>query len=136
MRGFLPGHCGFLAAISLLLTGCGHSRENAVADESRVLYEESVRLTRLYTDSIRAARDSAAVNRLDEDYEKRLTDINMRHPVDTDLAVSEGENDTLIRMNVRYVFLRDSLLEAFSHNAHLAVDTVEAKTEAVGPGGD
>jgi hypothetical protein len=130
-----------LAASAMLMTAvvmvsCGGTGDDSARRESRDLYKESVQLLKLYTDSFRVAHDSVAVERISAGLEDALTRLNFRVSPEADPGITEGENDTLTRMNERFVYLRDSLLYAFAHDQHLATDTVEAETEPVGTGGN
>lgn len=92
------------------ITSCGNSETHTRPDETRLLYEESVRTAKVYIDSLRHAKDSASVARLNEHFEATLTRLNYKYAPDIDPMVSEGENDTLTQLNMRFALLRDSLL--------------------------
>lgn len=83
--------------------------------EADHLYHESVQLVRTYTDSMRIARDSATVNRVDKSFEGELTRLNYKYSPEAYLGISQGQNDTLTRLTIRFVELRDSLLHRIAH---------------------
>lgn len=114
-----------LSAIVIGATSCGNSEGDARGKSARELYEKTIRLNARYTDSLRVAKDSATVERLSKSYEEALTRLNFEYPADTDLEMSEGENDTLVNINLRYVSLRDSLLYRFAHPIVLVQDSTE-----------
>lgn len=124
---------GLILMTGVLGCGCGRTEENSDSDQARSLYEQSVKLTRLYTDSMAQAKDSASVNRLALAYDKALTNLNYEYGSEIDPAISEGENDTLVNLTLRYISIKDSVLSRLKHT-HLAVDTVEVEQEGVGAG--
>lgn len=125
-----------VAVSAVIMTGvgaCGISSEDTPAKLARELYEKTLKLNATYTDSMRVAKDSATVLRLSKDYETALTNLNFEYPADTDLEMSEGENDTLVNINLRYVALRDSLLYCFAHPLVLAADSTVSSTDSISP---
>lgn len=132
--------CG---AALLPLAACTQKAENVNRQNARDLYEKSLDITRLYLDSMKNAKDSAHAEGLALRFDEILTKINYSYPADTDLELSEGENDTLANLNRRLIMLKDSLLlkfsgrdkevtpDSLSDNVHLAADTVKVKPKAV-----
>lgn len=91
---------GIIAAwIVLALCSChnrdGNTSEDAIPDQASELYESTLRLISLYTDSIEHATDSTQVEDIFARFNARLDSLNFAVPPDTDLRLSEGENDTL-----------------------------------------
>jgi len=102
----------FLPAI---LAGCAKKAPDSNREEARQLFSKSIGLIKRYTDSISAARDSTSLFDLDNRFNTSLANLNFEYPSDTDLALSEGENDTLANVTMKYVAIRDSLLYAYAH---------------------
>lgn len=103
----------YVIAISLICLGvesCREKRRDPGRENGTQLYNRSVALTRQYIDSLRGAKDSAAVHGLSERYEEALTHLQFEYPAETYLQIEEGKNDTLTRLTLRYAELRDSLL--------------------------
>lgn len=100
---------GLLAAVS-----CRKQPDTGRAAEVRELYEKSIEIGMLYTDSLKHAKDSDAVYRLSKDFDDRIAKLQYGYPPDTGLEISEGENDTLTNMTLRIIELRDSLLKGFA----------------------
>ena len=115
--------------VSLLAGGCRQKDEHNLDREAKDLFENSVRLIKSYSDSISMATDTARIEYLTNAFDNRLTALNFKYPADTDLSLSEEENDSLIKMISRIVELRQQRLKELDKNLHLAVDTVEVKTE-------
>lgn len=131
----------FLSTVAILfivtcLCGCNRSVEKNLDKEAEELFRNSVSLIKCYSDSMRIAEDTARVNYLTSVFDNRMTALNFKYPADTDLALSEEENDSLIRMIIGISVLRKQRLEELGRinqsseqDLHLAVDTVEVKTE-------
>lgn len=116
-----------MAVIASSIVSCGQKADNGRAEAAGSLYHSSVALTLAYTDSLGRAKDSATVIRLVKEFDDTLTHLNFRFPADTDIDMSEGQNDTLSRLNSRFVHLRDSLLYSFAHPARpdsIATDSI------------
>ena len=105
----------FAVAVIPLLGGCSKKQTEGKRVDAVRLFSESARLIRLYIDSLSSATDSATLLDLDARFSNRLTDLNFQFPSETDLDISEGENDTLTNLTIKYVALRDSLLYGFAH---------------------
>lgn len=103
--------------MSVLLTtpGCKHKETASLREHARNLYHQTALLTLGYTDSILNAKDSTSLLALAARYEDRLVRVNFSVPANTDLEVSESENDTLAMLAARYVEVRDSMLYRFAH---------------------
>ncbi len=119
-----------IAGLSLLFvfgsSSCSSHAEQETQREANNLYEETYKLVKLYTDSMRNAPDSAAVAALSANYERRIAKLNFQYKPDTDLDMTEQENDTLFKLISVYVKERDSRLEKL----HLATFAVESETKS------
>ena len=62
------------------------------------LFLKSTRLIEVYTDSIRDVQDSMSFHRMRNEFDDKLAKINFQFPPDTDLKLTQEENDSLIRM--------------------------------------
>ena len=117
-----------ISLIGLVAESCQEKRPDEGRENATQLYNRSVSLTRQYIDSLRGAKDSAAVNGLSERYEEALTHLQFEYPAATYLEIEEGKNDTLTRLTLRYAELRDSLLRRMSSTEKsdsLATDSIE-----------
>ena len=105
MRRIFFGLIGMMA-----LTGCGGggSEEDAgVSDVDRLYYSVN-KLIRTYADSLRTAPDSAAVVGAFERFNAQLDTLNFSVAPDTDLLLTEGQNDTIYLnlMGLRHIYDR------------------------------
>ena len=89
-----------LPALIAVIASGGCRRDNKDTDHAMAaqLFGKSVSLINLYTDSMRTARDSAALKRMTNDFDERLAKINFQFPADTDIHLTEQENDSLIKL--------------------------------------
>ncbi len=67
------------------------------------LFEKSANVIKGYTDSLANVADSATLRRLKDGFNEKMSKINFQFPADTDLKLSEEENDSLIRLIDRLV---------------------------------
>lgn len=96
--------------LTLLSPGCGNKPADRSAEEAGELFRRSAALTRRYTDSLKSARDSVRISALSEAHDKAVTELNFEYRPDTDHAMTEGQNDTLAAVTLRYIQVRDSVL--------------------------
>lgn len=82
----------------LLLMSCNTNEKKVVADSSELLFQKSVDLINLYLDSIQAAKDSLQYEIIVRNFNWKITSLNYDFPPDTDLLLSEEENDSLIKL--------------------------------------
>lgn len=93
----------------LLFASCRNNEERKDRREARHLFISTFNLTAAYCDSMKCAADSAAVIRLDNDYQEKLTKLNLSVSPETDALLTEGENDTLYMLSRKYVMLRNKM---------------------------
>ena len=105
---------GLIMAIVFSLTSCRKDNSQDIRVESRELYTRSLTLLKHYTDSLKQARDSATVLRLDKALDNDITKVTAEYSPEAALKISEGENDTLTMMTMKFINLRDTLLRKLS----------------------
>lgn len=104
----------------LLFASCRNNEERKDRREARHLFISTFNLTAAYCDSMKCAADSAAVIRLDNDYQEKLTKLNLSVSPETDALLTEGENDTLYMLSRKYVMLRNKMERTVGINRALA----------------
>ena len=103
---------GVIATIVIsLLASCASDTSNVRHDDARRLFRESVRLLNSYCDSMRTASDSASIRRIEDECRDRLMRLNMDMPAETDMYLTEGENDTLYILTKNFVIIRNRQLK-------------------------
>lgn len=104
-----------VAAVALsFMISCadGGKREHNASAAS--LYGKTVETLKAYTDSVRRAPDSAAVLALRDRCRDRLDHLNFEFPADTDLDMTEGENDTIAILSSRFLATASQRLQSFA----------------------
>lgn len=86
------------AAPLLMLFSCAGSGNDTSHLLAAKLFEKTAKAIASYTDSIADAPDSASLHRMTQGINDRLVKIAWEFPADTDLKLSEEENDSLIHM--------------------------------------
>lgn len=104
----------FLVLLLVSFSAC----KKAINDDQKVyaqtLYENSVELLNKVRHSIDEAQDSLQVDSLYALMEKKMTEINFSVPPETDLKLSEQENESIYKLLSVINNLRQKKLEEFS----------------------
>lgn len=121
-----------LPALLAIAVSGGCKGDNKDTDHAMAaqLFGKSASLISLYTDSIRNAKDSAALKRMANDFDERLAKINFQFPADTDLHLTEQENDSLIKLLDTLVAVRkdrEKFLDVELRRDSVAQDSVNVK---------
>lgn len=105
-------------------------KENKTRDRSAAhdMFARITSLTKSYIRKIEAAEDSAAWARVSLEYEDSLDKVNFSYPADTDLLLSEGQNDTIVRLTHDYLRARETRIHKILHPVIPAdtIDTLQA----------
>lgn len=117
---------GILSVLFIITVSvnCSRPTDNKERDTAVALYKENINLLRIYIDSMKNATDSATVFNIGENFDKAMVALHYAYPSNTDLNISEGENDTIILLTERLISIRDSLLYSFGHSP-LTTDTIK-----------
>ncbi len=119
--------------LPIALSACTAKDNSHDHDMAAQLFDKSVALLNTYIDSLKVAPDSTEVERLMIHYDVKIASLNFEFPANTDLNLTEEENDSLIRMTQRMVRIRherDSLFAHRNDSIPLRKDTV---TQGKGP---
>lgn len=103
------------AVMSLAAVGCGNGKRVKDRTDAHELFDAVTTLTKSYIAKIAAASDSAVWATLCEEYEDSLDKVNFRFPPDTDLMLTEGQNDTITTLIATYVRVRDERIHSLLH---------------------
>ncbi len=110
--------------IIMMCISCVRNYEPISHEDAGKMFEKSINLLVLYTDSISKATDSTQVEGLINAYEYKINAINFEFPPDTDLRLTEEENDSLIKMIDRLVAARKERLKHFALPLAINTDSV------------
>lgn len=103
---------------------CGPEKKVKDRTAAHSMFAKIVSLTKSYTSRLENAKDSAEWARLSSEYEDSLVKINFSYPPDTDLLLSEGQNDTIANLVQKYTAVRDARIDAILHPVAIA-DTID-----------
>ena len=91
--------CFFLTiSFSLILISCKKTGKIDEGEEARELFKESSSLLIKVIDQIKLANDSLTIDSLQNFFEKKLVEINFSFPPQTDLKLTEEENDSIFKL--------------------------------------
>lgn len=128
----------YMALISALCIGiCGCAREKSTQDrgEASEMYVLICKLTKEYTERLETSPDSADWAEVCTEFEDKLDKINFSYPPDTDLLLTEGQNDTIHLLMQAYVKAREERIHGILHpqvasDSTAVADSLEAAEEA------
>lgn len=98
----------------VLIVSCKSTPPNTHAESARELFAKSVGILNEYTDSMLVSRDSAHLLDLGKSCDESITQLHYSYAPEVSRSMTEGQNDTLIRLTDKMVEIRDSLLIMFS----------------------
>lgn len=107
----------------ITVVGCkqeNHEKDRSAADE---MFSRIIRLTSNYTSKLAEISDSAEWAKLCNEFEDSLDRINFSYPPDTDLLLTEGQNDTIHSMLQMFIKDRDNKIQEILHPVVL-VDSI------------
>ena len=96
---------GLVACIMTLSAGCTPKPDMSGRENARLLYDASVKLIHVYLDSIANTPDSAAVATINNNFVEAVAKLNFKYPANTDLHMTEMENEILAKMTARFAGL-------------------------------
>lgn len=102
---FILGCCG------LFLLSCESREKKETRQFANQLFDKSVSLFLEYQQKYKSAPDSLAVDSLSEIFEKQLVEINFSFPPETDLKLTEEENDSLFELARKLILIKNERLK-------------------------
>ncbi|MCH5224757.1 MAG: hypothetical protein J1D77_02115 [Muribaculaceae bacterium] len=102
----------FLAAI--ILASCGSKEVSSDNPEARKLFSLSAETIETFIQKTSVSKDSLEIDSLDKVYEKKMTEINFSVPPSTDYQLTEQENDSLYKLQLHLLEIRENKLKEFS----------------------
>ena len=87
-----------LGSILLCCIGCKKEDSSENIDEARDLFNRSAQTIIYFISQIKQASDSLTIDSLNLAFEKNLIDINFSYPPQTDMKLTEHENDSLFKL--------------------------------------
>lgn len=105
----------FIAAGCLCMAGCAKEKKENDRSQATEMYNRICRLTEDYTDKLENAPDSADWATVCDEFEEKLDKITFSYPPDTDLLLTEGQNDTINLLMQEYVKMRRQRIAGILH---------------------
>ena len=99
----------------IVLSACVAENKKKDRSSAHDLFNHTVALVEEYTEKLSSVSDSLAWIRTCDEFEERLEKLNFSYPPDTDLLLTEGQNDTIQEMLLEYVRLRDERIHSILH---------------------
>lgn len=89
----------YLTLVSaIIFISCISDREDEGRQRARALFEDSRDTIMNFRDSVSYAADSVRLHILSEEFSDAITKVNYKYAPDTDLLLTEEENDSLIKL--------------------------------------
>lgn len=87
---------GVLSGVTIFaLASCGNKETEVGQKDTSVLFTETLRLSESYKREMARANDTLCLDSLIQELGMKLDSLNFAIEADTDLALTEGENDTI-----------------------------------------
>lgn len=82
----------------MLFDSCSSGEKEDLHPEARELFKSTEILIRETINKVSQAKDSITLDSLIDNFDKRMTDVNFSFPPQTDLYLTEQENDSIIKL--------------------------------------
>ena len=119
----LLSYCASLLYMSLLFS-CSEKKGSHGNEAAETLFENSVATIQEFTKKMSVAKDTAEVEQLLEHFDKQITDVNFSVPPETDLKLTEQENDSLVKLLIALKNLKEERLLLISSQSNQS-DSIE-----------
>lgn len=113
-----------LFAAVLLLGACGKGEKTEVPDDTDRLYNGTLSLVRAFADSISNAPESAAARNAFVRFNDALDSLNFAVEPNTDLLLTEAENDTVCSQILRLKELYEKRIYQLGHPVEETPDSL------------
>ena len=104
-----------MVLVCLCTNGCTQEKSRKDRSEATAMFESICKLTKEYIEKLKVAPDSADWADIGADFEEKLDKINFSYPPDTDLLLTEGQNDTIHALMKEYVKARRERIHGILH---------------------
>ena len=95
--------------------GCKPEKKYIDRSEATEMFARICKLTEDYTQKVIESKDSLNWATLCSEYEDKLDKISFSYPPDTDLLLTEGQNDTIHSLMLDYIRARDERIHEILH---------------------
>ncbi|MDE6480368.1 MAG: hypothetical protein K2L45_08855 [Muribaculaceae bacterium] len=112
-----------LAFLCFCVCACKEEKKSKDRTDADDMFARICKLTKEYTEKLEDIPDSSLWDATCAEFEERLEKISFSYPPDTDLLLTEGQNDTIHTLLVEYAKMRDDRIHEILH-PHVEVDSV------------
>ena len=102
-------------AVGVCCFGCTQEKNRKDRSQAEEMYGQICKLVKEYTDRLEVAPDSADWAEVCTEFEEKLDKISFSYPPDTDLLLTEGQNDTIHALMQDYVRVRGERIHGLMH---------------------
>lgn len=95
--------------------GCTTEKKNKDRREASDMFNRICKLTKEYTEKLTNAQDSSAWASLCTEFEDKLDKVSFSYSPDTDLLLTEGQNDTIHSLMLEYIKTRNERIHEILH---------------------
>ena len=114
-----------LTSLLLIVGGCNNPKTIDNKSESDKMFIELKELLLLYSDSLKNAADSASITNIVNRYESELTKTIYKYPAESDLQLTQGQQDTIASLTENFVSLkRLKYSNLLQNNDSIATDNI------------
>lgn len=106
--------CVFLLAMTMLAS-CSSEKQKKDRRDADDMFGKINALISDYTLKVSEAKDSASWAEACSEFEEKLDKVNFSYPPDTDILLTEGQNDTIQSLLQEYVNARDIRIRDILH---------------------
>lgn len=97
------------------LSGCKNESKKKDRSEANDMFQRITALASHFSVKIEHAPDSAAWAELSRQFEDSLDRISLSYPPDTDLLLTEGQNDTIHTMLQEFISMKNRRIDEILH---------------------
>ena len=114
-----------LTSMLLIVGGCSNPKTIDNKSESDKMFIELKELLMLYSDSLKNASDSASITNIVDRYESELTKTIYKYPAESDLQLTQGQQDTIASLTDNFVAIKRLKYSNLLHgNDSIATDSI------------
>ena len=114
-----------LTSMLLVVGGCSNPKTIDNKSESDKMFIELKELLMLYSDSLKNASDSASITNIVDRYESELTKTIYKYPAESDLQLTQGQQDTIASLTDNFVAIKRLKYSNLLHgNDSIATDSI------------
>ncbi len=97
-----------ITAVFFCCVGCSQEKSNKDRGQASDMFARICSLTKEYTTLLSQASDSLSWAETCSDFEEKLDKISFSYPPDTDILLTEGQNDTIYSLMQEYIKIREA----------------------------